>query len=329
MELKINRTDPLGILKSTKKVLEKAKFVSIKENNLDKISKLIKDRFKNKISYQEIGVSFVNNTEDSLQLLFLEDVVNFCFWPDKGAPKWQVKTVDGKITSGGWYGLEACFKQGLKNNTSIFDAHHLSSISLEEGAQFFKGVDNIQIPLLKERVDNLREAGKILANKFDGKFINVIKAADYDAIKLVKLIIDKFPSFRDISVLDGKEVFFYKRAQIVAQDISYILRSSRKQLTNLDQLTAFADYKLPQILRMYGVLVYEKDLVERIDNYIEIQHDSREEIEIRSATIWSVELIHQLLPDMKIADIDNTIWIISQDVQEKTKPYHRTRTIYY
>jgi len=329
MEFKIDRPDPLGILRSTKKVVETAKFVSIKNENIDKISNRIKERFEKGIGSQEIGVSPIENMENSLQLLFLEDVVNFCFWPDEGTPKWQVETIDEKITSGGWYSLQACFERGLKNRIPILDAHYLSSIFLEDGSQFFKGINNVQIPLLQERVNNLREAGRILADKFNGKFINVIHAADYDAIKLAKLIIEKFPSFRDVSVLDGKKIFFYKRAQIVAQDISYIFRSLEKQLTNLEQLTAFADYKLPQILRMYGVLEYEKNLVERIDNYVQILHDSREEIEIRSATIWSVELLRCYLPNMTIANIDNTIWIISQDVQGEARPYHRTRTIYY
>ena len=86
---------------------------------------------------------------------------------------------------------------------------------------------------------------------------------------------------------------------------------------------------MSQILRSFDVIKYSDELSNKVDNYIEIAHDSEEEIEIRAATIWSVELIRQQIPDLTAGEIDNTIWLMSQSMQGQVKPYHRTRTIYY
>ncbi|MFA6136127.1 MAG: queuosine salvage family protein [Candidatus Paceibacterota bacterium] len=319
--------DPLNVLKSTKAVLEKAQFVSINQDNIQTIANQLLEDCEEKLNSMKKDFHLAGNLEDNLQLVFIEDVVNFCFWADKDKFKWQTEWPSGNIIFGGWYSLKSCFERALHNKVPILDANYLSSISSEDAKNFFKGVDDTQIPLLENRTDNLREAGKILLSEFNGKFVNVLEASEFDAIKLVQLIIKYFPSFRDISVIEGNEVFFLKRAQICACDVSYLLKKDK--LSNFPLLTAFADYKLPQILRMFDIIEYSDDLAKKIDNMEEIPHDSREEIEIRSATIWAVELIRQKIGKMPTSNIDNLLWLMSQKIQDKAKPYHRTRTIYY
>ncbi len=328
-ELKIVTADPLKILSSTKLVLDNARFVSINADGLDKMSKLILKRHKKGLSVLGEEFSKTGGLDSDFQLVFIEDAVNFCFWPDKDNPKWQVEWPKSHIVPGGWYGLAACFERGLANGTPILDAKYLSTISLGDAKKFFQGVDDVEIPLLKERIKNLQEAGKVLLSKFGGKFSNVVEESQYDAIKLVKLIIENLSSFRDISVINGKEICFLKRAQICANDTQYALKKYKKKLDNFEMLTAFADYKLPQVLRMFGVLEYTRELSDKIDNLVEIPHDSNEEIEIRAATIWAIELLRQEIQTLTAGEIDNTIWFISQDIQKEAKPYHRTRTIYY
>lgn len=75
------------------------------------------------------------------------------------------------------------------------------------------------IPLLEERCRILQETGKILNEKFDGKFLNCVKQSESSAQKLLNLIVTNFPSFRDEAVFEGKQVSFYKRAQILVADI--------------------------------------------------------------------------------------------------------------
>src|SRR5581483_11189983 len=108
------------------------------------------------------------------------------------------------------------------------------------------------------------------------------------------------------SLIDGQEIYFLKRAQICANDLSYLTQMpGGKRLTNLDKLTAFADYKIPQILREAGVIIYSEDLAELIDNYHEIPAGSKYETEIRAATVWGVELVKQRLNKYTAAQVDN------------------------
>lgn len=329
MNLKIGKNDPFNVLGSTKAVVKNAKFVFINEQNLKLFSDLLKKRFEDGLDNSNSGDNLRSNLKIELQTIFLEDAVNFCFWAGKSSRRWQIEKKGGAISQGGWYGLKGCFERALQNKVPILDASYIATISDEDGSSFFEGINNIQIPLLMERLENLREAGRVLIEKLGGEFINLFRLASYDAVKIVDLVIQNFSSFRDVSVLAGKEIFFFKRAQILAWDINCILKDFGQQLSNLDQLTAFADYKLPQILRNFNVIEYSKDLAEKIDNYVEISHNSREELEIRAATIWSIELLTHYLPGMISAAIDSIIWLMSQDNQERMQPYHRTRTTFY
>jgi hypothetical protein len=74
-----------------------------------------------------------------------------------------------------------------------------------------------------------------------------------------------------------------------------LVKRGEKELSNLDKLTAFADYKVPQMLRKFGVLEYIPELANKIDGYKEIEAGSREEIEIRAATIWAIEEMKEVL----------------------------------
>ena len=62
-------------------------------------------------------------------------------------------------------------------------------------------------------------------------------------------------------------------------------------LHRTEELTVFVDYKLPQVLRRLGVLRYAPHLADQIDRLEPLEADSREEIEIRAATVWAGELM--------------------------------------
>jgi hypothetical protein len=101
----------------------------------------------------------------------------------------------------------------------------------------------------------------------------------------------------------------------------------------MGQLTAFADYKLPQVLRHLGILHYEKELARKVDEGILLEPGGAEEVEIRANTIMAVELIRQELAreenGMRAFEIDWFLWNMGQHESFRVKPYHRTSTIFY
>lgn len=330
-ELKLTTNDPLLILASTKQVLDGARDVHIDSEKLDILTKTLDVELSAGLGRTEgagqgvIGIT--DNYGRDIQLIFIENVVNFCFWAEKGHQKWETSW-RGK-TRGGWYGLALCFERALAADNSILDANYLARLNQDEAEMLFKSSNGTVIPLTEKRIDNLREAGRILLREYDGQFINVVIQAEFDAIRLVEILARSFPSFRDNYMVDGKPVRFLKRAQIAAFDLS-LLRHGPRRLTRVDSLAAFADYKLPQVLREHGAIVYSDHLVNLVDTMSLLPSGSREGVEIRAATVWSVELVRQQLNGRyTAAQIDNALWFLSQKLSDDAKPYHRTYSIYY
>src|SRR5258708_11058 len=329
MKLQIIQEDPLHILTTTKPIVENLQHITINEAKLTEVAKHVNQQMQQGLDSLETGYGSTGNYIDDVQLIFLEDVVKFCFWAEKDKPRWQVTWPKGEVPTGGWYSLIKCFQRALAEKIPILDAKYLSSITLEQTRNIFRGSNDVNIPLLQKRMENLQEAGKVLKEKFAGKFLNALTHIEYDAINIVQLVYDNFPSFRDTAVIEGKEIFFLKRAQIVSQDLSYLTKKYENiKISNLNLLTAFADYKLPQMLRKYGAVVYNKELGEKVDKYVLIPAGSREEIEIRAVTIWCIELLRQQLQKYTAGEIDNVLWLISQN-QSNIQPYHRTYTVFY
>lgn len=318
--------DPLKVLETTRFVVENSDNVYIDVNALEIISQKVKHKIQQGLGEAVSSHKDKIKLEKALYLIFIEDVVNFCFWAEKDKPKWEVKWPSGNLVKGGAFGLRACFQRVVDEQPNLLDSKYLSTVSFEEVAKLFRSSNGVDIPLIEKRWENLKEAGRVLTQQYNGNFLNLLEQSDYDAIKLVKIIYENFPSFRDIGYYRSKEVIFLKRAQICAYDLSLSVESNR--LKNIDRLTAFADYKLPQILRKFGVINYSNELANQIDSYLLLPSGSEKEIEIRANTIWAVELIRQQLKIYPAVQIDNALWLLSQD-QSDIKPYHRTYTIYY
>lgn len=144
--------------------------------------------------------------------------------------------------------------------------------------------------------------------------------------------------FRDTAVFKGRLVHFYKRAQIMVADLwaAYGRCSDGSHpyaFRDVHELTMFADYRVPQILRHLGVLIYSTDLSRRVDGMQDIAFGSTEEIEIRANTIVAVQMLHDLLkadlPEVLVLHVDWLLWQWGESVQEHIQPHHRTLTIYY
>src|SRR5690606_14797129 len=149
------------------------------------------------------------------------------------------------------------------------------------------------------------------------------------APRLIQSVLQAFESFRDVAPWRGHEIRFYKRAQILIADLFGAFEGAGPgAFHDMHTLTAFADYKVPQTLRQFGVIDYAPDLARAIDEYRLLPVDSDEELEIRAATVWGVELLRQALArrgrDMPSYAIDWALWRAGQDLPPDTRPYHRT-----
>jgi len=314
------------VLKSIRPVIEKSKFVRINKGNL---LKFCSDFELKEVPFWLDCAPFpLQRLSDKewLNFIFVSSSLDFCFW---GEPKWKIE-YKGNFYDGAW-GLLAALNKAIEKGFPILNFKYLAKIPENDLKEIFKG--NVEIPLFKERLNILRENGKILVEKFGGDFENVIRKSKMDALKLLKIIVENFPSFNDFAIYKGKKVFFHKRAQLLIGDIYRKFKEKFQNLKNIDKLTALADYKIPQILRKLGILEYSEELTEKIDNKILIPAGSEEEIEIRANTIWAIELmkgeIKKKIPKIMAIDIDSHLWLLGQKKSPEDKPYHLTRTIFY
>jgi hypothetical protein len=319
-------TDPLGIRAAAAFVAGASEQVAIDPEALAAYSRELAASDLSKASEWEASLHFRGDDEQTLAYVFILDTVNFSFWGD---PKWRLDH-RGQLLDGYW-ALAAALTAEAEANPGFLQPEHLATLDEASLGRVLAGSPTI--PLLPERAANLRELGQWIGAEFDGKFARVLEAAGYDAPDLVRLVVAGLTSFRDEAVYKGRAVPFYKRAQILAGDVHGAFAGQGwGRLARLEALTAFADYKLPQILRHHGILRYAAALAADIDGLVPLASGSAAEVEIRASTIHAVEGIRDELQrlgqELTSYQVDWLLWLASQDGGQM-RPYHRTRTIYY
>lgn len=314
------------ILETTKFVVDNSAFVKINKEKMAEFSMGFEHgRTNHWLSQAPFDFSRFNEDEE-LKFTFIFNALSFCFWGD---PKWTIEC-DGKSYDGAW-GMVVALGRGIREGSPLTDFEYCSKISGDDFKKILRG--SVEIPLFEERLRILHEIGSVMMDKYKGRLNFIFEKSNNDALKLLELIINDFPSFYDISLYKNKEIYFQKRAQLLVSDFCQALKKRGLIIKNIDQLTACADYKLPQILRRFGILEYNDSLKEKIDNKIEIPHGSEKEVEIRANTVWAVEFIKERVrsrnPEITSMGIDDHLWLASQEKFPDEKPYHRTRTTAY
>ena len=317
------------VLETTKNVVQKSWQVRVDQDALVRFSRNLREA-GTEVPHWDHLYHYFDGGKDTVSYLLILDSLNFCFWPLPGNTKWEIEYESRKLS--GYYALAASLTRSLRSGIPITSAEYLAKLSKDELRDILAGQGDLQ--LLDQRLQILRELGKALLQDYNGKAHRMVEAAGNSAIELVRLLAEKLVSFRDTALYQGHSVYFYKRAQILAADLSGAFDGKAwGRFTDMDKLTSFADYKLPQVLRHLGVLHYAPALARKVDQMEFIDPGSLEEIEIRASTIWAVELIRQELAhsgkNLKAFEIDWILWNLGQRDDFKIKPYHRTVTIFY
>lgn len=331
--------DPLRVLESTRLVLgerwDRARFVSVDRDRVEETADLLAGAPEPDPDWSETLHPEAESAEERANLVLVVDALNFCFWsiPSADRPRWRV-TYNGE-THDGYWALAAALRRAVEEGYPIADGDFLATITEADVAAILRPDPGASdIPLLRARMEHLQEAGKAILERWDGSFLYAINAAHHSAPRLVKEVVAACPSFRDTTPWNGREIHFYKRAQILIADIFGAFEGRGPgSFKDIHLLTAFADYKVPQVLRRFGVLRYAPELGQKVARYELIPFESDEEIEIRAATIWGVELLRQAMAargkDVPAYAIDWALWRAGQNLPTETEPYHRTLTVFY
>ena len=315
---------PGSVLDGARHVTAIAHDVQILEDRFTDIADGIRARLAAGIDDVDVAFGSAGTLDRDVNLILFETACNFCFWSERPENAWKVD-VDGTAV-GGWYGLAACFNSRARGGMPVWDAEWMANLTVERAKQLFSGVSG-SIPLIELRVDNIVEAANFVLRKHHGQVLDLLKVADFSAPRIATTIVRELPSFRDGAWYGGKWVWFLKRAQIFPSDLAQLsARYPDFEVANRDQLTAFADYRLPQVLRHLGALEYSSSLAAAVDDGVILPAGSAPEIEIRPCTIEVCERLKSYLPERTSADIDLGLWLMGQDLRADPTllPHHRT-----
>lgn len=175
----------------------------------------------------------------------------------------------------------------------------------------------------------------------DYSVIRLIETAEKSAGKLVSLLAKQFACFRDETHYDGRRVRFLKRAQIFVADLWAAFNGSGfGEFHDIDALTMFPDYRVPQMLYTLGVLSYSPPLEYHIRDLKDLPPGHPWEVQLRGCSIWAVELIRREIvknhPEAEVNAvlIDFFLYDLAKEREVLLQgglaiPHHRTRSIWY
>jgi Potential Queuosine, Q, salvage protein family len=198
-------------------------------------------------------------------------------------------------------------------------ARQLQTLTRQEVATALgQDADHVLMGLFARHLNALGEA-------IDGSFLAFARA--HGSVEALATELARWPTWFDSSPYPSGDVPFFKRSQIAAADLAY---AGLIDPAGLEALTLFADNLVPHVLHLDGVLAFDDDLVDRIDAGVLLEHDSREEVEIRACALHAVELLVAAHPHRTTASaLDWVLWTRGARPRYKARPRHRARTTAY
>lgn len=286
--------DPLGVRAGCEWVVGRARDVELA--SLDTVLDAIADV---PVPAWDSSRHYAASPGRTQRYMVVLDTLNFSFWGGEG---------------GGYWELAERLRDVFAAGDELADADRLRNVTAARLGELIG-----PFPMLAERAEALRQLG---SRGFEG----LIGAG---AAETARTLSTELRSFADVADYGGRRVPLLKRAQILASDLH---GSGARTFPDIDVLTCFADYKLPQMLRHWGALRYSDRLAARIDAQRPLEAGEAAEVEIRAATVVAVERLREGLAErgrhLNSVQIDWILWEAAQD-RRGIRPYHRVRTVFY
>lgn len=282
-------------------LMENPSHFSLVPNRAQEVAKIMEGRSLTipdwKSSFKSLDPSIdVEDFEQVCKFFLIFNSINYCYFDQDGS-KFEDKGVSG--------------------STLAFNRLHEAWQYLND-TSFLASVDEVYllgdlfraqspISLVKERAQALREVGNFLLSNPEFTFDKYFRKFRKDAYISSQALPTFLPSWREP---------FYKRSQLFVAMV-YGAFQDREDLPiekeSLKNLTAFADYRVPQSLINLGIIRPSEAAWEHILNK-PVASGSRLELEIRAATICGADLLTEALrgirgdPSLNSLHTDYLLW---------------------
>ena len=329
--MSVNWNSP--VLASLQPVVDGAQLVRI---NREKITEVA-----NWMAYEEFAkpdgsmlFDFGNDPGVLMDFTLVVNTMNFAFTDFSTGVKFETDYMGKR-----WCDSEAmlaCLHRAINAGIPFFSGEYLAKVTRKDLESVFSGT--IEMPMLDERVVLFNEVGRVLVEKYQGRYSNFVRScaprlyANGDG--LLERLTTEFPRFRDVSMYHGSEVHIFKLAQLGIWGMHLALspRGAWK-LEDADNLTAFADYIVPVGLRVMNIFEYTPELEKQINSLVEVKRDSEAEVELRASSIYVIakltEEINKRRPGMEPLlqpQVDFRFW---KTYHATHWPHHLTKTVMY
>ena len=271
--------------------------------------------------------------DETIDFILVANLLNFAYTDFETGMRFD-QVADGAVYADS-DALLYCLHRALAEGVDVLDGAYLSQVTTDDLRSILRG-GTTELQMLDERAAILREAGATLLERHDGRFHNLVAAASPalydDGDGVLELLVRDFPRFDDVAVYNGRTVRFYKLAQLAFWFLHVSLPGGLG-ISDLDRLSAFADYIVPVGLRVLGIFRYSDALEQAIAGGRLIEAGSPWEVELRAHTIYATALLTDEVnalrpPELQVIvpQIDARFWV---PFHKTHKPHHLTRTIYY
>jgi len=321
------------VLSTVSQVVRDASLVKI---NTEKIS-VVADW----MAYEEFAkpdgsmlFDFGNDPDVIMDFTLVVNTMNFAFTDFSTGVKFETDYMGKR-----WCDSEAmlaCLHRAIHSGIPFFSGEYLAKVTRKDLESVFAGT--IEMPMLDERVTLFNEVGRVLVEKYEGRYSRFVRScapklyADGDG--LLERLTTEFPRFRDVSNFHGTDVHIYKLAQLGIWGMHLALspRGAWK-LEDAEKLTAFADYIVPVGLRVMGIFEYAPELEKQINSLTEVKRDSDAEIELRASSIFVIAKLteeinkrRQGMEPLLQPQVDFRFW---KTYHATHWPHHLTKTVMY
>ncbi len=254
---------------------------------------------------------------DVAWFFWTQSALNYCYWYHDADGTLQHWVYKGKK---GFSGL-VVLMQDLYNTTPLYSGD-TNAIYAYLGE--LASTDMWGLPLDTQRFAQLREVFAFVGPEPFRRIFAKAKQANgswHMSADLAQELADAYPySFEDPD--------FLKRAQL-ALGMTGANFMARGQQVSFD-LTAYADYRVPQVLRHLGIINYAPDLAAKVDGGRLIAPLSVDEVAIRSATLYACAELARL---SGLTDAHIDAWLFLQTREDAfvqaAKPFHLSKTAAY
>lgn len=276
----------------------------------------------------------IEGKPEKINWIFLIDTLNFAFWTPEGKKPFTVRYNNKDYT--GYWSLCAAISRAIDDGKDILNPEFWVTATIDDWKDIFRSETETEVPLIEKRLEVTREAGRVLVSEYHGSALELVESMDHSALNLIEFLHTHINSYKDECEYNGRNVYFLKRAQILAADLHFGCIggddsvSKACQFYDIDKLTMFADYRVPQVLNYMGLIVYSNELLEEMTERPHFPSGSQMECEIRAASILSVERLKTHIGCCSVL-IDFVLWTYAKEHSAEMAhiPIHKTKSVFY